>query len=75
MNSVIYFTSAEVAKRFRVKETTVQRWIRQGCMSALDLGSGNRTGPYIISEADLKEFEDSHYKRSDSCKKRRAFAV
>lgn len=57
MDLMDFYTPAEVAKRYRVAETTVQRWIRKGWLSALDLGRGGRIGPYIISMEDLMEFE------------------
>lgn len=66
MDNPMFFTSEEVAKRYRVKSSTVQRWIRNGWMSALDLGCGGRVGPYMISADDLREFEAAHYQNS-SC--------
>lgn len=57
MDVMDFYTPAEVAKRYRVAESTVQRWIRNGWLSALDLGRGERIGPYIISREDMREFE------------------
>lgn len=50
------FTTEEVANRYGVKITTVQRWVREGRLTALNLG-GNRYGPYVYRPSDLEEFE------------------
>ena len=52
------YTTEEVAKRYRVTPDTVQRWVRNGRMSALNLG-GARGGPFAIRLSDLVEFEMS----------------
>ena len=50
------YTTEEVAKRYRVTNETVQRWVRKGRMTALNLG-GARGGPFGIRLSDLVEFE------------------
>ncbi len=50
------YTTEEVAKRYRVATGTVQHWVRQGRMTALNLG-GQRNGPYVFRLSDLVEFE------------------
>lgn len=50
------YTTEEVAKRYRVKVDTVQRWVRTGRLTALNLG-GTRRGPFGIRLSDLVEFE------------------
>lgn len=57
------WTPEEVAKRYRVKETTVRRWIRNGWISALDISCGSRPGPYLFREEDLRAFEETCLKR------------
>lgn len=52
------YTTEEVAKRYRVAACTVQNWVRQGRMTAINLG-GQRSGPYVFRLADLVEFEMS----------------
>ena len=46
------FTTEDVANRYGVKITTVQRWVREGRLTALNLG-GNRYGPYVYRPSDL----------------------
>ena len=50
------YTSEEVAEHYRVKVTTVQRWVREARITALNLG-GSRSGPYVFRSADLEAFE------------------
>lgn len=50
------YTTEEVAKRYHVKPLTVQRWVRDGRITALNLG-GRRNGPYVFRRQDLSEFE------------------
>ena len=57
------FTTEEVANRYGVKITTVQRWVREGRLTALNLG-GNRYGPYVYRPSDLEEFEQPYPKRA-----------
>ncbi len=64
METAKFFTPEEVAKRYRVQESTVRGWIRKGWMSALNLGCGGRVGPYVVSTNDLDEFEAAHYQKS-----------
>ncbi len=59
-----YYTSEEVAARYRVVDATVRRWIREGKLPALDLALGSRPGPYRISEADIQAFEARQYRNS-----------
>ena len=37
-----YFTPRELAKRLRVDDTTVMRWIRTGALEAETIRQGNR---------------------------------
>lgn len=46
------FTVAEVATRYKVKETTVREWIKQKRLSAVLIGK-----EYRIRETDLSAFE------------------
>ena len=46
-----YLTVKEVAKRLKVNEHTVRRWIESRELHAIDLG-----GQYRITEEDLQEF-------------------
>lgn len=57
------WTAEEVAKRYQVKESTVRRWVRSGWISALDVGSGKRPGPYRFREEDLRAFEEARLRR------------
>jgi excisionase family DNA binding protein len=50
------YTSEEVAKIYNVKATTVTRWVREGKITALNIGGG-RTGPYAFRPSDLFDFE------------------
>ena len=52
------YTTEEVAKRYRVKISTVQSWVRNGRMTALNLG-GAHNGPFAFRLADLVDFEMS----------------
>lgn len=56
MELEVRYTTEEVAKHYRVKPATVQRWVREKRITALNLG-GNRLGPYVFRPADLDEFE------------------
>ena len=50
------YTTEEVSKRYRVAVCTVQNWVRQGRMTAINLG-GQRFGPYVFRLSDLVAFE------------------
>lgn len=50
------YTTEEVAKHYHVKPITVQRWVREGKITALNLG-GRRLGPYVFRPVDIAEFE------------------
>lgn len=50
------YTTEEVAKRYRVEVATVQRWVQNGRITALDLGGGH-DGPFVFRLSDLEEFE------------------
>lgn len=50
------YTTEEVAKRYRVKVATVQSWVRNGRLTALNLG-GAHNGPFVFRLSDLEEFE------------------
>lgn len=60
----LLLTPEEVAKRYQVKETTVRRWVRNGWITAIDIGGGERVGPYRFREADLMAFEESRLRKS-----------
>ncbi len=56
-------STAKVAERLQVHQTTIQRWIRQGYFpQAYKLGPG-RNSPYVIPESDVIAFEDKNRKR------------
>lgn len=48
-----YWKVGEVAKRFRVSQAAVYKWIQSGEITALRLGQGN----YRITDADIERFE------------------
>ncbi len=50
------YSTEDVARRYCVKPITVQRWVRQGRITALNIG-GNRLGPYRFRLSDIQEFE------------------
>ncbi len=50
------YTTEEVARRYHVTESTVQRWVRSGRLRAINLG-GRRLGPYAYTPGALEEFE------------------
>ncbi len=50
------YTTEQVADRYCVTLRTVQRWVREGRLTALNLGGG-RLGPYVFRPGDLAEFE------------------
>ncbi len=70
MDNTVFFTSSEVAKRYRIKESTVRRWIQNGQMPALDLSIGGRPGPYRISAEHLREFEAGLIQKSSGGERR-----
>lgn len=47
-----YYNTLEVAEHFGVCEITIRRWIRQGALAAIDLGTR-----YAIRPQDLEDFE------------------
>ena len=40
------YTTEQVAQRYGVKDSTVRRWVREGRLTALNLG-GTRFGPNV----------------------------
>ena len=48
------YTTKEVAARYRVPLSTVQKWIREKKITAYLLGHS-----YRVAESDLKTFEES----------------
>lgn len=50
------YTTEEVAEKLRCKPKTVTKWVREGRITAINLG-GNRRGPYVFRGADVDEFE------------------
>ncbi len=53
----VYYTTADVAKHFGLKESTIQRYIRQGRLGAIDHGDPGHPGPYSIRPQDLEDYE------------------
>jgi excisionase family DNA binding protein len=53
-----YFTPHEIAKRFRVDDSTVRRWIRTGAIEAETIRLGKRTR-HRISKATIETIEAS----------------
>lgn len=58
------YTTEEVAEHYHVKPGTVQRWVREKRITAINLG-GNRLGPYVFRLSDLKTFEHLFEKRAE----------
>jgi excisionase family DNA binding protein len=53
-------TVQEVAKRLKVDEKTVRRWIIKGDLAAINLGKG-----YRIYQSDLDDFIDKRRTKSN----------
>ena len=51
-----YYTTEDLAQRYSVKPETIQRWVRNGRIKALNLGGGH-LGPYSFRPNDVDEFE------------------
>lgn len=51
MNEETYYTSQEVAKRFKVTYLTVFRWIKAGKLKAFKVGK-----QYRVKQEDLEAF-------------------
>jgi excisionase family DNA binding protein len=51
-----YYTPHEIAKRFRVDDTTVRRWIRTGALEAETIRQGNRNR-HRIRKATIETLE------------------
>ncbi len=51
-----YFTPHEIAKRFRVDDTTVRRWIRTGALEAETIRQGKRNR-HRIKKATIETLE------------------
>lgn len=51
-----YYTTDEIAKGLKVKVETIRRWIRNGKLSAVNIGGKGNTVEYRISEAALNSF-------------------
>ncbi len=51
-----YFTPHEIAKRFRVDDTTVRRWIRTGALEAETIRQGKRNR-HRIRKATIETLE------------------
>jgi excisionase family DNA binding protein len=49
-----FLTVSEVAERLRVSEETIRRWLRDGRLFGVHLGS--RKGGWRVSERDLEAF-------------------
>ena len=50
------YTTKQVADRYHRKVSTVDRWVRIGRLTAINLGGG-RFGPYVFRQEDLARFE------------------
>ncbi len=50
------YTTEEVAKHYKVSVGTVQRWVRKGRISAINM-SGGPFGPSCFTPRDLEDFE------------------
>lgn len=59
------YTTEEVAEHYRVKPSTVQRWVREKRITAINLG-GNRLGPYVFRPTDLEEFEQRSERKREA---------
>ncbi len=51
-----YYTPREIAKRLRVDDTTVRRWIRTGILEAETVREGRRNR-HRIKKADIDALE------------------
>jgi excisionase family DNA binding protein len=51
-----YLTSAEVARRLRVSQTTIARWVRDGTMTAVRIGR-----QYRFRASDVQAVENNVY--------------
>lgn len=49
------YTPEQVAKIYHRSVATVNRWVRQGRITAINTG-GNRKGPYVFRPEDLEEY-------------------
>ncbi|MCR4278219.1 MAG: helix-turn-helix domain-containing protein [Candidatus Berkelbacteria bacterium] len=56
-----YFTTKEVAALFKIKPTTVRKWIRQGALPAI--GFGNQNKEYRITKSELEAFIETRKTR------------
>ena len=57
-------STADVAERLRVHQTTVQGWIRRGYFpNAYKLGPG-KNSPYVIPESDVVTFEENRKRQA-----------
>jgi len=54
-----YFTPHEIAKRLRVDDTTVRRWIRTGALEAETIRQGRRNR-HRIRKATIETIEKPH---------------
>lgn len=52
----VLYTPEQVAKRYHRTVATVNRWVRDGRITAVNTG-GNRRGPYVFRREDLDEFD------------------
>ncbi len=52
------YTVKEVAKKLKVAESTINRWVAEGKLKALKLSEG-RKGAVRFREEDIKNFIDS----------------
>lgn len=51
-----YFTTSEIAKRLRVDDSTVRRWIRTGALEAVTILEGRRNR-HRIRKAAIEAIE------------------
>lgn len=54
-----FFTLPEVAEALSLNERTIRKYIAAGQLTAYKLGTGSRTSPIRIRQADLDAFLNS----------------
>lgn len=50
------YTTEQVAERYHRGIATINRWVRKGRLTAINLGGGHH-GPYVFRPEDLTRFE------------------
>ena len=57
------YTTDQVAAYLGVCKTSVRRWIQEGRLGAVDLGTKERPGPYRIPPEDLDAYMRARHTR------------